>query len=405
MRDFVASALTVNFTLPWTSTIEESEIRFKSQIESFNASERSRHVKPSSLVAQTSGEGDQEGVSFQFLSVSESEIKSKNNVKFWNFRRVEEAVQYHKEAAEILNSLLQTIIDEKVAESVRLQAQLHEKEHSILRHQKKRAEQVYRDLESLRRMAEKTTSNNKVVSDSDNLQLSIYRKFEETESLLDQLRIHDDGSSSVISSEAPAPPAPKIATPYQNRGDEHLRNSGDLVIGHGSKKPKDEKVIIEELQVANSHLRKMVDSLFFELGSSQRELSSVQRENLELKARLRHLEQQQGGDHQQVAKGVEIQAIPVQHHHISQSAQPSPQPTMRTFKPAATAEGLHHLATPNRSLRAAVVASPIEKRRLQQQEEMMQSDETSLQSSSTIAEDVELPPLPPLEMPAFNFDK
>ena len=37
------------------------------------------------------------------------------------------AVQYHKEAADILNELLQNILDEKVAESVRLQAQLHEK--------------------------------------------------------------------------------------------------------------------------------------------------------------------------------------------------------------------------------------------------------------------------------------
>ena len=40
--------------------------------------------------------------------------------------RVDEAVQYHKEAADILNELLQNILDEKVAESVRLQAQLHE---------------------------------------------------------------------------------------------------------------------------------------------------------------------------------------------------------------------------------------------------------------------------------------
>ena len=34
---------------------------------------------------------------------------------------VEEAVKYHKEAADILNQLLQNILDEKVAESLRLQ--------------------------------------------------------------------------------------------------------------------------------------------------------------------------------------------------------------------------------------------------------------------------------------------
>ena len=42
--------------------------------------------------------------------------------------RVEEAVRYHKEAADILNELLQNILDAKVEESLRLQAQLHEKE-------------------------------------------------------------------------------------------------------------------------------------------------------------------------------------------------------------------------------------------------------------------------------------
>ena len=51
------------------------------------------------------------------------------------------------------------------------------------------------------------------------------------------------------------------------------------------KRPKDDKIIIEELQIANCHLRKMVDNLFFEL-------SNCQQENFELKARVRLLEEQ-----------------------------------------------------------------------------------------------------------------
>ena len=51
------------------------------------------------------------------------------------------------------------------------------------------------------------------------------------------------------------------------------------------KRPKDDKIIIEELQIANCHLRKMVDNLFFEL-------SNCQQENYELKARVRVLEEQ-----------------------------------------------------------------------------------------------------------------
>ena len=38
----------------------------------------------------------------------------------------------------------------KVAESVRLQAELHEKEKLILRQQRKRCQKVYKDLDSLR---------------------------------------------------------------------------------------------------------------------------------------------------------------------------------------------------------------------------------------------------------------
>jgi hypothetical protein len=51
------------------------------------------------------------------------------------------------------------------------------------------------------------------------------------------------------------------------------------------KRPKDDKIIIEELQIANCHLRKMVDNLFSEL-------SICQQENFELKARVRLLEEQ-----------------------------------------------------------------------------------------------------------------
>ena len=38
----------------------------------------------------------------------------------------------------------------KVAESVRLQAELHEKEKTILRQQRKRCQKVYKDLDTLR---------------------------------------------------------------------------------------------------------------------------------------------------------------------------------------------------------------------------------------------------------------
>ena len=47
--------------------------------------------------------------------------------------------------------------------------------------------------------------------------------------------------------------------------------------------PKDDKIIIEELQTANNHLRKMVETMFSEL-------ETYKKENLELRARVRDLE-------------------------------------------------------------------------------------------------------------------
>ena len=57
----------------------------------------------------------------------------------------DEAVKYHKEAADLLNQLLENILEEKFAESIRLQAQLHEKEKTLLRNQKKKAEKAYQE--------------------------------------------------------------------------------------------------------------------------------------------------------------------------------------------------------------------------------------------------------------------
>ena len=51
----------------------------------------------------------------------------------------------------------------------------------------------------------------------------------------------------------------------------------------GAKMPKDDKIIIEELQTANNHLRRMVETMFSEL-------EAYKKENSELRARVRDLE-------------------------------------------------------------------------------------------------------------------
>ena len=72
--------------------------------------------------------------------------------------RVEEAIQLHKEAADILRDLLQSVIDDKVKESVRLQAELHEKEKKVLKQQRKRCQKVRKELETLKMNHEKKST-------------------------------------------------------------------------------------------------------------------------------------------------------------------------------------------------------------------------------------------------------
>ena len=95
-------------------------------------------------------------------------------------------------------------------------------------------------------------------SSKSNFQDSIYRTFQETESLLEHLRV------------GTGPGQPAATSPGSTAGT-------------GAKMPKDDKIIIEELQTANNHLRSMVDTMFSEL-------ETYKKENAELRARVRDLE-------------------------------------------------------------------------------------------------------------------
>ena len=108
-------------------------------------------------------------------------------------------------------------------------------------------------------------------SSADGLQDSIFRTFQETESLLEHLRV-----GTLV--EATVPPSPST----------------------GAKMPKDDKIIIEELQTANNHLRRMVESMFSEL-------ETYKKENSELRARLKDLEAERRVRQQQARVGLQLE--------------------------------------------------------------------------------------------------
>ncbi len=87
-----------------------------------------------------------------------------------------------------------------------------------------------------------------------------------------------------------------------------------------SKKPKDDKTVIEELEVANCHLRRMVDSLFVELGHCERQnselrakIDTLEKELAESRARERQLEDlQQSQRFQQHSNDDEVPLTPLE---------------------------------------------------------------------------------------------
>merc|ERR1711953_229397 len=144
-----------------------------------------------------------------------------------------EAVKLQDKIVTLLESAKTDSRDNKVTESIELQIKHHIRQN--------RCEKYTKDLKNLQIKMAKANLQDAGLQDS------IYRTFQETESLLQHLK------------EAPSDPST------------------------GAKMPKDDKIIIEELQTANNHLRGMVEAMFAEL-------ETYKRENAELRAKVCDLE-------------------------------------------------------------------------------------------------------------------
>ena len=116
--------------------------------------------------------------------------------------------------------------DNRISESLDLQIKHHIKQKLVI---KSRGEKFSKDLRNLQIKMAKANLQDAGLQDS------IYRTFQETESLLQHLK------------EAPSDPST------------------------GAKMPKDDKIIIEELSTANNHLRGMVEAMFAELETYKKE--------------------------------------------------------------------------------------------------------------------------------------
>jgi len=186
------------------------------------------------------------------LNAAHSNVrKSEKLLKSGKF---EEAISLQDRIVELLSEALTETSDASVRESLRLQVEHHEKQKLLISHKQASWENFCQQLANL----QTKMSNVSASGSGDGLQDSIYRTFQETESLLEHLRV------------GTGPGQPAASSPGSTAGT-------------GAKMPKDDKIIIEELQTANNHLRSMVDTMFSEL-------ETYKKENAELRARVRDLE-------------------------------------------------------------------------------------------------------------------
>ena len=275
----------------------------------------------------------------------------------------DEAVKYHNEAADLLHQLLENILDEKFAESIRLQAQLHKKEKMLLT---KKAENAYQES-AITNMSNKEADH--------------------TSKFLDKLQPFDEAVGMKGTRDFIA-----VSSDYLNNNS----NQDEVVVGLASKRPKDDKVIIEELEVTNCHLRKMVDSLLYEL-------NPCQRENLELKTQVRYLESMQvtGGG------GIIPPQSPPSHKTMlqSQSAQQNPNLGIQVLKTE------HHSPVPIKTEVTSAFGGANPGPPLTQMTSFSASQSISnsqlsndLEANDANGSDFYLPTLPSLEMPNFDFD-
>jgi len=165
--------------------------------------------------------------------------------------KFEEAVSLQDKIIKCLQEALKETTNNKVIESLELQIKFHQKQKDVIGQRQKRCEKFSKELKNLKIKMEKAN-----LAAADGLQDSIFRTFQETESLLQHLRV---GTTAVEDDSVPSDPST------------------------GAKMPKDDKIIIEELQTANNHLRGMVEAMFAEL-------ETYKRENAELRAKVSDLE-------------------------------------------------------------------------------------------------------------------
>lgn len=185
--------------------------------------------------------------------------------------RFNEAVKCHQLAAKYIDDAMRVTSSPRALESLVLQKEFHIRQLEIVELKKTQLGLLKKALENKRRimahLRDKMLIGDQKGQEPKNLQTAIYRTMQEADSLLIELlggaATEDtvDGSNHETSDQDSTPALNPL----------------------GSKHPKEDRVVIEELHTLNIQLRDLINALMIQLDESERE-------NKALRARITELE-------------------------------------------------------------------------------------------------------------------
>nr|CAD7588926.1 unnamed protein product [Timema genevievae] len=183
--------------------------------------------------------------------------RAENHTKY---RRFDDAILCHKQAAEKLREAMDLTKVPRSLESLRLQQDYHNRQEDIIRLKKAQFELYKKAMESNRlKMIHALTKQDQSFidqrgSETGNLQIAIYRTMEEADSLFDLLlhyRVETEDSD--CSSRGESDDLSQVELTVQD------------IVAEGTKRPKDDRTVIEELRTLNHQLRSLVVQLVTQL--------------------------------------------------------------------------------------------------------------------------------------------
>lgn len=172
----------------------------------------------------------------------------------------------------------------RAVESIKLQREFHVKQQDVIRIKKEQFENYRKAVENQRRRMANAFNNqeyeDKEGNESTSLQTAIYRTMEEADSLLEILIKRGTSDSDSIKSDLSSADTDDRVVTFDTVDGESSSSNQQIT---GSKRPKDDHTVIEELRTLNQQLHTLVYQLVTQLDASSREADA-------LRARVKYLE-------------------------------------------------------------------------------------------------------------------